>query len=131
MPITFSQSGSFKNTMNFLTKMNSQEVFSSLSSLGEEGVNALSTATPENGDRATGRTADAWSFEVQHGPGYWIIRWLNDHLDDQGTPIAIMLQYGHGTGTGGYVQGRDYINLAMKPIFDRIAETAWKVVTSS
>jgi hypothetical protein len=68
---------------------------------------------------------------VHHGNGYWSIYWENTDLDDQGTPIAIMLQYGHGTGTGGYVQGRDYINPVMKPIFDRIADTVWKVVTSS
>lgn len=127
MPISFSQSGSFKNTMNFLTKMNSQQIYDVLSSLGQEGVEALSTATPEE----TGRTADAWTFEVHHGNGYWSIYWENDHYDDQGTPIAIMLQYGHGTGTGGYVTGRDYINPVMRPIFDRIADTVWKVVVAS
>jgi hypothetical protein len=127
MGISFSQSGSFKNTMNFLTKMNSQQIFDVLSSLGEEGVNALSNATPI----LTGRTSESWTYEVHHGNGYWSIYWENTDLDDQGTPIAIMLQYGHGTGTGGYVQGRDYINPVMKPIFDRIADTVWKVVTSS
>lgn len=88
------------------------------------GVDALSAATPVD----SGETARSWTYQIVRSSGYFSIRWLNTNRSN-GVPIAILLQYGHGTGTGGYVQGRDYINPAMKPIFDQIEAEVRKVVT--
>lgn len=90
------------------------------------GVQALSAATPVD----TGKTAASWTYEVNAGPHTTTISWKNTNLTRDGDPIAIMLQYGHGTGTGGYVKGRDYINPAIQPIFDNIADEVWKVITA-
>jgi hypothetical protein len=84
----------------------------------------LAAATPED----SGLTAHSWSFDVVSRKGYYSIRWYNSHVVD-GRPIAILLQYGHGTGTGGYVQGRDYIMPAIRPIFDQIEAEVWREVT--
>lgn len=124
--IEFSIDGGFENTINYLTKLSSGEIFKSLSKYGREGVDALSTATP----RDSGLTASSWDFTVDGSGGKWTITWTNSNVND-GVPIAIILQYGHGTGTGGYVQGRDYINPAIKPVFDRISREVWKEVTSA
>lgn len=124
--ISFTSSGSFKNTDAFLQRMSKANVFESLERYGAEGVAALSRATPVD----SGETAYAWGYEVKKSRGSYSIMWTNSHM--AGTaPVAILLQYGHGTGTGGYVQGRDFINPAIKPIFDKIAENVWKVVTSA
>jgi hypothetical protein len=88
------------------------------------GVNALSNATPAN----SGLAAASWSYTIEQRPGYYSIRWHNSDIEN-GFPVAVMIQYGHGTGTGGYVQGRDYIMPAMRPIFDQIAAEAWREVT--
>lgn len=88
------------------------------------GRNALSNATPHE----SGATAQAWTYTIESGAGYHSIRWHNSH-SNEGVNIAVILQYGHGTGTGGYVQGRDYINPAMRPIFDQIANEVWREVT--
>lgn len=88
------------------------------------GVNALSNATPVE----SALTASSWYYEVESRRGYHSIRWYNSNVN-QGVPIAIILQYGHGTGTGGYVRGRDYINPAIRPVFDQIANEVWKEVT--
>jgi hypothetical protein len=90
------------------------------------GVNALSAATPED----SGETANSWYYEIVRDGKYWSIIWGNTHIE-QGRPIAVLLQYGHGTRTGGYVEGRDYINPALQPIFDQIATEAWKAVTTA
>ena len=95
------------------------ERFAVLNKYGSLGVNALSNATPVE----SGLTAASWSYSIQQRPGYYSIRWHNSHIED-GIPIAVFLQYGHGTGTGGYVQGRDYIMPAIRPIFDQIAAEA-------
>lgn len=124
---SFELSGSFSNLENFLTRMSQGEIFAALSKYGNEGVAALSSATPID----SGDTKNAWSFEVKRSRSSYTISWLNDHKTAAGDPIAIILQYGHGTGTGGYVQGRDYINPAMRPVFDTIAEKVWKAVTSA
>jgi hypothetical protein len=124
--IEIKSKGSFKKTDSFLRRMAKADIFSSLESYGQRGVDALSNATP----RDSGLTAESWTFEVTHKRGLYSIVWHNTHVVE-GRPIAILLQYGHGTGTGGYVQGRDYINPAIKPIFDQIAADVWKVVTSS
>jgi hypothetical protein len=97
-----------------------------LNSCGQQGVAALSAATPLE----TGLASHSWTYEVAKTGGGYTITWLNTDVES-GFPVAIMLQYGYGTGTGGYVQGRDYINPAMRPIFDSIAEKVWKAVTSA
>jgi hypothetical protein len=122
--ITFTEKGSFKNTESYLRRLKKAEQFAILSKYGSIGVNALSNATPAD----TGLTAASWSFTVEARPGYYSIRWHNSHQEN-GLPIAVLIQYGHGTGTGGYVQGRDYIMPAIRPIFDQIAAEAWKEVT--
>lgn len=122
--IKFTEKGSFKNTERYLQRMKSSQRFGVLNKYGAVGVAALSEATP----RDSGETAAAWSYTVEEKPGYYSIRWHNSH-EHGGLPIAILLQYGHGTGTGGYVQGRNYIMPAIRPVFDQIATEAWKEVT--
>jgi hypothetical protein len=124
--IEIKSKGSFQTTEKFLKRMDKGDIFASLASYGERGVNALSNATPTR----TGQTAGSWTYTVEKKRGLYSIVWHNTHVVD-GRPIAILLQYGHATGTGGYVQGRDYINPAIQPIFDQIAADVWKVVTSS
>lgn len=123
---SFESTGSFNKTEAALLKMSKGDIFSALDSYAREGVSALASATPVD----SGITASSWSYEVTKSRGYYSITWTNSHVID-GRPIVIMLQYGHGTGTGGYVQGRDFINPAMKPIFDKIADKVWKAVTSA
>jgi hypothetical protein len=98
-------------------------IFSQLEHFGSEGVAALAAATPKD----KGETANAWFYEIIQEQGSWSIVWGNNHVQD-GRQIAVLLQYGHGTGTGGYVAGRDYINPALRPIFDRAVAEGWKVV---
>lgn len=125
--ITISSSGSFKNLDAFLSKMKANQIYNALKPLAVAGVNALSNATP----RASGETANSWDYEIKARPGRsYSITWVNTHIVD-GRPIAILLQYGHGTGTGGYVEGRDYINPAIKPIMDKIADEVWKAVSKA
>ena len=122
--ITFTQRGSFRNTERYLRRLKEAELFAVLNKYGEIGVSALSNATPLE----SGETAASWSYSIQQRPGYYSIRWHNSHTND-GAPIAVLLQYGHGTGTGGYVQGIDYINPAVRPIFETMANDAWREVT--
>lgn len=124
--ITFGHTGSFRNTEKFFTKMSNGDLFSRIKPICEEGVRALSAATPVG----SGIAAQSWGYEIHRERGGVTIYWTNSNIEN-GFPVAIMLQYGHGTGTGGYVQGRDYINPAMKPIFDKIADDVWKAVTSA
>jgi hypothetical protein len=121
--IRLTSSGSFDKTLKYLQRLKSQRIFSSLERHGRAGVDALSRATPSE----TGETASSWGYQVSSRPGRHSISWFNTHEVD-GVNIAVIIQYGHGTGTGGYVQGRDYINPAMRPIFDRIAEDVWRQV---
>lgn len=123
--ITFTQKGSFKNTERYLAKLKSEQAFAILSKYGAIGVAALASATP----KLTGEAAGSWGFTIKQGSGYHSIRWHNTHYV-AGAPLVVLLQYGHGTGTGGYVQGRDFINPAMRPIFEKIANEVWKEVTS-
>lgn len=104
--------------------MSTQDIFLTLNRYGQIGVQALAAATP----RDSGETAASWTYEIKRAPGSYSIVWGNTHMAAN-QPVAILLQYGHGTGTGGYVQGRDYINPAIQPIFDQIAAEAWKAVT--
>lgn len=122
--ITITQKGSFKNTERYLARLKTAQLYSVLNKYGSLGVAALSNATPVE----SGETAASWTYSIIHKSGYYSIRWHNSH-NHQGVPIAVLLQYGHGTGTGGYVQGRDYINPAVRPIFDQMANEAWKEVT--
>lgn len=124
--ITLTSKGDFRRTEAFLKKMSRRDIFKVLSKYGQEGVAALSSATPVE----SGLAASSWSYEVENNRRSASISWLN-HDIERGFPVAIMLQFGYGTGTGGYVQGRDYINPAIKPIFDKIAESVWREVTSA
>ena len=122
--ISITQKGSFDNTERYLSKLSKNDAFAVLSKYASMGVTALSNATPTD----TGETAESWYSEIVQRNGYYSIRWHNRHVVD-GRPIAILIQYGHGTGTGGYVQGRDYIMPAIQPIFDQMANDLWKEVT--
>jgi hypothetical protein len=127
MTVGITTSGTWAKTDAFLSKMSKADIFDSLGQEAQRGVAALEAATPAG----TGASAASWSYEVEKDGGTYTIYWTNSHVDEDGTPIVIMLQYGHGTGTGGYVAGRDFINPAIAPIFDQIADTVWKVVESS
>lgn len=118
--------GSTDRTEKFLNAMQKLDVAQIAAAQAQIGVEALSRATPEE----TGLTARSWSYEVRQNGGGVAIVWKNSDVEN-GFPVAIMLQYGYGTGTGGYVQGRDYINPAIRPVFDKIAEAVWKAVTSA
>ena len=127
MPISISSRGDFKRTEKFLNWVSKGQYISRvLDRYGRLGVDALASATPVE----SGITAASWSFKTNASRGSWSITWYNNH-NAGGRPLVIMLQYGHATGTGGYVQGRDFINPAIKPIFDKIADNVWKEVTSA
>lgn len=127
MSISASSSGSWDSTEAWLKKMASgSAMFAQLEHYGAEGVAALSAATP----RESGETAGAWFYEIIQKQGSWSIVWGNNHVED-GRQIAVLLHYGHGTGTGGYVAPREYINSALQPIFDRAVAEGWRVVTQS
>lgn len=126
MRVKFEVSGGFTKAERFLNRMKRREYLNVLDEFGRDGVQALRNATPVD----SGATAEAWDYEIKRTRNYTEIVWTNSNIND-GVPIAVILQYGHGTGTGGYVQGRDYINPAIRPVFDKIAEKAWKVVTSA
>ena len=122
--ISFRQKGDFSKSMSFLGKLKKGIRLSDLDKYGHKGVAALASATPVN----TGKTASSWYYEITNSNGSVSISFHNSNIQN-GVPIAIILQYGHGTGTGGWVQGRDYINPAIQPIFDRIANDLWREVT--
>jgi hypothetical protein len=123
--IEFEQKGDFRRTTEALENMSRRDVFGILDAFGREGVEALSSATPVS----SGLTASSWSYKVSRSRGSYSVIWYNSHVVD-GVPIAIILQYGHGTGTGGFVSGQDYINPAIQPVFDRMADKVWKEVTA-
>ena len=122
--ISFRQKGNFSKLTRFLTKAKTTVKTLDLDKFGREGVAALASATPVD----TGLTARSWYYKVEQKDGSAAITFYNSNIQN-GVPIAILLQYGHGTRNGGWVQGRDYINPAIQPIFDKIAEKAWKEVT--
>jgi len=124
--IAISHRGSFSNTEKLLKQASNVNYLRILNKYGQEGVSALASATPSD----SGLTSSSWGYEIKTFRNSFVINWTNSHIVD-GVPIAIILQYGHGTRNGGYVQGRDYINPVMKPIFDRIAEEAWREVTKA
>jgi hypothetical protein len=122
--ITITQKGNFSTVERYLNRLKQSQRYAILNKYGSLGVAALSNATPTE----TRQTAESWSYTIEQRPGYYSIRWHNSHVED-GIPIVVLLQYGHGTGTGGYVQGRDFIMPAIRPVFDQIAAEAWKEVT--
>ena len=122
--VTFRHKGDFSKTTKFLGNAKRGNYLKVLDKYGRAGVAALASATPVD----SGITAASWYYEIERGSGTTRIVFGNANIND-GVNIAIILQYGHGTGTGGWVQGRDYINPAIQPIFDKIADDAWREVT--
>lgn len=120
-----SSGNSFKTTEEFLRRLQGEQYLKIVERYGALGVTVLRAATP--GHR---RVADAWGYEIVRRPGYFSIKWTNTYVEETGhSPIAVLIQYGHGTRFGGYVEGQDYINPAMRPIFDQIAAAMWREVT--
>lgn len=124
--IEINVTGSFNKTDSFLNNMLHLDISSRLEAYGQRGVEALAAATPVR----SGLTAQSWAYEINRWGNTWRITWLNRHIV-HGVAVAILLQYGHATGTGGYVRGRDYINPAIQPIMEALGNDIWKVVTSS
>lgn len=122
--ITFRQKGDFSKLTRFLERAKETVRLGDLDKYGRQGVAALSSATPID----SGLTAESWYYEIENKKGSAIITFYNSNVQN-GVPIAIVLQYGHGTRNGGWVQGRDYINPAIQPIFDEIVNEAWREVT--
>ena len=122
--VVISHKGNFRNTESFFNRNKKLNYTAILKKYAQDGVDALASATPID----SGLTADSWGYDIQVSNGSATIRWTNSNVVD-GVPIAIILQYGHGTRNGGYVQGIDYINPALKPIFDKLAKDVWKEVT--
>lgn len=125
-PIRFVVRGSTDRLEKFLKAAQKLDVGSIVNEQAQIGVRALADATPKD----SGLASHTWGYEVIQNGGDVTIYWTNSDIEN-GFPVAIMLQYGHGTGTGGYVQGRDYINPAIRPVFDQIADAVWKAVTSA
>ena len=124
--IKFRQKGDFSKVTKYLAKVKDVAKLNNLDKYGREGVAALASATPVD----SGLTANSWSYKIERQSGSVSISFHNTNIN-KGVPIAIILQYGHGTKNGGWVEGRDYINPAIRPIFDKIANDAWKEVTKS
>ena len=122
--INFKHKGDFSKTIRFLGESKKAVRPKDLDRYGQRGVAALASATPIE----SGLTANSWYYEVENGNGTSTISFHNSNIQN-GVPIAIILQYGHGTKNGGWVEGRDYINPSIQPIFDEIADNAWKEVT--
>ena len=122
--IKFEQTGDFSKTTNFLTNLKRSKLVKDLDKFGRKGVEALKSVTPIN----TGLTANSWYYEIIEEKNSTKINFCNSNIQN-GVPIAIILEYGHGTRNGGWVEGRDYINPAIQPIFDAIVNNAWKEVT--
>lgn len=123
--ISIGGKGDFSKTLNYFKRVKEAARIRILEKYGEKGVAALASATPVR----TGLTASSWYYRVERSGNRVSLIFLNSHLN-RGVNIAVILQLGHGTGTGGWVEGRDYINPAIRPIFDEIVEKAWKEVTS-
>lgn len=122
--ISFTTKGDFSHLEKFLADVQRRQYLSILDKYGKQGIAALESATPKD----SGKTASSWSYEIVQNFGSSSIYFTNSNTNE-GINIAIILQYGHGTGTGGYVEGRDYINPAIQPVFDQIVDAAWKEVT--
>ena len=123
--ISVKQNGDFSKTIKYLTKLEKSTRRADLEKYGKAGVAALKAATPVD----TGKTAESWYYVIERKKDTASITFCNSNIQN-GIPVAIVLQYGHGTGTGGWVEGRDYINPAIRPIFDNLAKEAWREVTT-
>ena len=121
--ISFRQKGDFSKLTNYLEKAKKVVHLSTLDKYGQAGVAALASATPVD----SGKTANSWYYKIENKNDSATISFHNSNIQN-GVPIAIIIQYGHGTGTGGWVEGRDYINPAIRPIFDQIANDVWREV---
>lgn len=117
--------GDSKKTERYLEFLKRGDMYSGLDQYGRRGVDALSRATPID----TGETAHSWGYQIEHTSSKVSISWYNTHRESN-VNVAVIIQYGHGTGTGGYVAGRDYINPAIQPIFDQILTDVWRQVTN-
>lgn len=126
MPVRFKHKGDFRKTENLFRNASNGIKMKRLEAYAQEGVEALASATPKD----SGITAASWGYRIEQKNGEIAIVWTNSNVN-KGVNIAVILQYGHGTGTGGYVEGVDYINPAIRPIFDKISENVWKEVVSS
>jgi len=124
--IDFSSKGDWHKTFQFLEKASKNDVLNILSQYGQKGVDALRAATPKK----SGKTAMSWSYEIVKTGSGWTIQWKNSNVN-RGVNIAVILQTGHGTGTGGYVRGIDYINPALEPVFKELAKQAFEEVTGT
>lgn len=122
--ITIESQGEWKMTRNWFDRMTKLDLALIMNQFGREGAATLASATPSR----TGATAKSWNYEVTRKGNNWKITWTNSNVN-KGANIAVLIQYGHGTRNGGYVVGRDYINPAIRPVFDKIAKKAWKEVT--
>ena len=121
--ITFKIKGDYKRTERYFKRLTQKKYLQILDRYGKQGVEALSAATPKD----TGRTADSWRYEIETGPNSSSIIFVNDNINKY-VNIAVILQYGHATRNGGWVEGRDYINPAVQPLFDEMVEKAWEEV---
>ncbi len=124
--ISFTGKGDFSKLNRYLERLKEVIKIGDLDKYGRAGVEALRSATPVD----SGETANSWYYEIVRKKGSVSIQFKNSNINE-GVPIAVILQYGHGTGTGGWVEGRDYINPSIQPIFDKIADNAWKEVTTT
>lgn len=124
--ISIRSKGSFSRSKRLLKKMSKTEIEKALAAYGERGVALLSSATPIR----SGLTANSWSYEIENNGGSARIVWTNSNIVGEKYNLAVLIQYGHGTGTGGYVTGIDYINPTLRPLFEEMANSIWKEVTS-
>ncbi len=122
--ISIDQKGDFATLTTYLNKLNKQNNIEILNKYGKEGVRLLSSVTPVR----SGKTAASWYYKIEQSKDTISLNFYNSNIN-KGVPIAIILQYGHGTRNGGWVQGRDYINPVIQPLFNKIAQEAWKEVT--
>nr|DAX63518.1 MAG TPA: type I neck protein [Caudoviricetes sp.] len=122
--ITIESQGDWKMTRNWFDRITKLDLALIMNQFGKEGVSALAAATPSR----SGLTSKSWNYEVTRKGNNWKITWTNSNVN-KGANIAVLIQYGHGTRNGGYVVGRDYINPAIRPVFDKIAQKAWKEIT--
>ena len=123
MGVTFNITGDWSNTEKYLKRIGSGDMYKGLESLAQKGVNALRNATPVR----SGIAASSWGYKIVKDKGGVTIAWTNTDTVN-GVPVVVLLVYGHGTGTGGYVQGQDLVNPAIRPIFDQISNEVWKAV---
>jgi len=124
--VSFKHGGDFKNLEKFFKGYNTQKMISILERYGQEGIQALASATPVD----SGLTASSWGYRTSVSRGSFFIMWTNNNMTSNGTPLVILLQYGHGTKNGGFVQGKEFINSAIQPVMDKIANAVWQEVRS-